>query len=70
MKRRELLRQIQKRAAARAARWEFEREGGRHSVYRLDGKIVPIPRHNEIREGTAQAILRDVEAMLKEGRDV
>ena len=38
--------------------FEFERHGGNHDVYRKDNQIEKIPRHKEINEKLAQAILR------------
>ena len=41
-------------AAARKAElpWEIAREGANHTVYSLDGLMIPIARHNEIAKGT------------------
>jgi hypothetical protein len=38
---------------------ELVREGANHTLYRMNGNPVTIPRHSEINELTAKAILRD-----------
>ena len=47
------------------AGWRRARHGRRHDVWTDGERQVYVPRHPEIREGTAQSILRKVE----EGRD-
>ncbi len=39
------------------------REGGNHTLWRnpLAGKVAPVPRHKEIKEGTIRAICRQLE---------
>jgi predicted RNA binding protein YcfA (HicA-like mRNA interferase family) len=39
------------------------REGGNHSIWRnlVNGKIAPVPRHREVKEGTAHAVCRQLE---------
>lgn len=52
MKRRELERRLQELG------WTLARHGGRHDVWtKGEGEIV-VPRHREINEFTAKAILR------------
>jgi mRNA interferase HicA len=36
-------------------------EGGNHTIFRINGTKVSIPRHREINELTAQGILKDAE---------
>ena len=62
MKRRDLLRQLAKAAQAQQVSFAFVREGANHTVYRFGGRNVIIPRHSEIVERTAQAILKEVGA--------
>ncbi len=38
--------------------WHLEREGANHSIYIKNDKIEPIPRHKEIDEMLAKAIIR------------
>jgi mRNA interferase HicA len=54
MKRRELERHL------RGAGWRLLRHGGSHDVWTNGKDETPIPRHAEIREGTARGILRYV----------
>lgn len=44
-----------------------ESEGGKHTKFYIDGKRVIVPRHNEINEMTAQAILKQCEPIF--GKD-
>lgn len=52
MKRRDLF------ALLEAKGWHVEREGSRHTVYTNGEKNEPIPRHREINEQLAIAIIR------------
>ncbi len=38
--------------------WRFKRHGGNHDIYTNGIKNEPIPRHNEISEKLAQAIIK------------
>ena len=38
--------------------WKFLRHGGRHDIWTDGEKEEPIPRHREINEKLARAILR------------
>jgi mRNA interferase HicA len=38
--------------------WTFIRHGGNHDVYGKGNEIEPIPRHSEIKETLAKAIIR------------
>jgi len=57
MKRRDLIRRVETMG------YRFLREGGNHTVYRNADKtrLVFIPRHKEISEGTAHSILKRLE---------
>ena len=52
MKQRDLIKKLEK------AGFEFERHGGEHDVYRRGQDQEQIPRHREINEKLAKAILR------------
>lgn len=52
MKRRALIKRLE------AIGFVFERHGGRHDVYSRGKDKEEIPRHNEINEKLAKAILR------------
>ena len=67
MKRRELIKRISRAAKSSDLSWDLAREGAEHTLYRLGSKPVVIPRHNEINEVTAQAIMKDLEANLGKG---
>lgn len=52
MKQRDLIKKLE------AAGFVFYRHGGNHDIYIRNGKIEQIPRHKEIDERLAQAILK------------
>ena len=52
MKQRDLIKKLE------AAGFEFVRHGGRHDVYRRGKDEEEIPRHKEVNERLARAILR------------
>lgn len=52
MKRRDLEKKL------KAIGWYFLRHGGRHDVWSDGKKEIPIPRHAEINEHTAQSIIK------------
>ncbi|MDM7887146.1 hypothetical protein QUG98_01655 [Curtobacterium sp. RHCJP20] len=59
MKRADLLRRLDRLAADTGVDFRLHRHGGRHDVYRFGGATVIVPRHREIEEQTARAILRN-----------
>ena len=52
MKQRDLIKRLE------AAGFVFYRHGGSHDIYIRDGNIEQIPRHKEINERLAQAIIK------------
>lgn len=52
MKQRELVKKLE------SIGFTFERHGGNHDIYRRGMEIEQIPRHKEINEKLARAILR------------
>lgn len=54
MKQRDLVRKLKKIG------FKFERHGGNHDIFRRGSDIEQIPRHKEINEQLAKAILRKV----------
>ena len=52
MKQRELVKKLEK------AGFIFYRHGGNHDIYIRDAQIERIPRHKEVNEQLARAILR------------
>ncbi|GAB2941993.1 hypothetical protein GCM10027280_33230 [Micromonospora polyrhachis] len=60
MKRVDLISVISKAAADAGCEFTLVREGGRHTVYRYGSQQFTVPRHKEINELTARAILRSL----------
>ena len=52
MKQRDLIKKLEN------AGFEFYRHGGNHDIYKRGTDIEKIPRHKEIKERLAQAILK------------
>ena len=52
MKRKDLIALLEKNG------WKFERQGGGHEVYAKGKEIETIPRHREINELLAKAIIK------------
>lgn len=52
MKRKDLIKLLEKNG------WYLKRRGGNHDIYTNGIKIEPIPRHKEISEELAKAIIK------------
>ena len=52
MKRRDLIKLLEKNG------WKFYRNGGNHGVFIKENKAEMIPRHTEISESLAKAIIK------------
>lgn len=52
MKQRDLIKKLE------SIGFKFERHGGNHDIYRRGNDIEKVPRHKEINETLAKAILR------------
>lgn len=52
MKRRDLIKLLEKNG------WQFDRNGGNHDVYVKANQTEAIPRHTEINENLAKAIIK------------
>lgn len=52
MKRADLIRLLERNG------WYLHRSGGGHDIYRKGNCIEPIPRHREIKEPLAKAIIK------------
>jgi hypothetical protein len=67
MKKRDLVKHL--RAVARAIGTDllFVREGANHEVWAIAGERLVIPRHREINERTARAIIRRAEEVTTNG---
>ena len=59
MKRRDLINKLKASAKQRGLEYT-EVEGGKHTKVGIGGKQTTVPRHNEIAEGTAKAILKQM----------
>jgi len=64
MKRIDLLRVISRAATDAGLPWVMTREGGNHSIFTLRDTQIQIPRHREIDELTAKAIMKHLEKEL------
>ena len=54
-----MLKKINKAAKARGVDWSEAREGANHTVFSLDGLMIPIARHNEIDYQMAEIIYKE-----------
>ena len=52
MKQRDLIKKLE------SLGFKFERHGGNHDIYRRGSEIEKVPRHKEVNEELAKAILR------------
>ncbi len=59
MKRRELENKL------RSLGWTLVRRGGRHDVWTRGDTEIAVPRHREINEYTAKALIRSAEGGLR-----
>lgn len=66
MKRIDLIRVISQAATDAGLPWVMTREGGNHSIFTLRDTQVQIPRHRDIDELTANAIMKHLEKELGE----
>ena len=55
MKRRDLIKLLEENG------WFLKRSGGNHDLYTDGNKVEPIPRHSEINEMLAKAIIKKLE---------
>jgi hypothetical protein len=61
---RALVHRIRAASAALEVPCLLVRHGSRHEVWEVGGVRVSIPRHRDINEWTAEAIMRDLESIL------
>ena len=64
---RDVVKRIAKEAKRLGLPFGLEREGANHTVYNLDGLMIPIPRHREIGEGLTEQIYRECQPKLGKG---
>lgn len=60
VKRSELLRRMAAEAKRAGVDLEFIREGGGHSIYRVNNHNLVVPRHAEVNERVAKSLIADV----------
>ncbi|WP_026120608.1 type II toxin-antitoxin system HicA family toxin [Nocardiopsis potens] len=60
MKRKDLMRRLREIATDKEVDLVLVRQGA-HEIWLLGRLRIPVPRHNEIAEGTAKAIIRRAE---------
>lgn len=58
MKKKDLLKRLNKTAADADVVFEFVRQGGSHEIWQIGAQRLIIPRHSEINERTAAGILK------------
>jgi hypothetical protein len=64
VRRADLIRAIAREAKRQGVAWAIAREGANHTIFTLGRLRLPIPRHVEIGERLARAILDETEAEL------
>ena len=62
-----MVKKIAAEAKRRGVVWQLAREGANHSVYTLDGVVIPIPRHKELGETFAVDIFKECQDVLGKG---
>jgi hypothetical protein len=67
-KRSEIIRDITKAAKAAGLKFVIVREGKGHTIYSLDGLLIPIGRHNEFGNRYAETVNKECEPKLGKGR--
>lgn len=66
-KRAEIIRKIEKAAQAAELKLILLREGANHTIYDLDGLMLPIARHKELGQRYAETVYRQCETKLGRG---
>jgi alpha-L-fucosidase len=64
VKRRDLIKRISRAAQTHGLAFEVRREGARHTVYDLDGLMIPIERHSEIDNWYEEKVYKECEPKL------
>lgn len=67
MKRREVIKRIERQAVGVGAVWIFARQGANHEVYLLNGVMIPIARHSEFGNRAAEMIWKECELVFGKG---
>lgn len=61
------MKRISREAKRQNLDFVLHREGGNHSIYTLDGVMIPIPRHPDVNERTTEGIYRECQDKLGKG---
>lgn len=64
MKKRDLENKIKEMAKSSGFSFEFV-GGAKHDKFTINGKVILVPRHREINEITAKAILKQVDQCIR-----
>lgn len=67
VKYRELIRRLRRIAAEQGQALTFVREGSNHELWELAGERLVIPRHREINEQTAGAVIKRAHEVTRHG---
>jgi hypothetical protein len=67
VKRKDLVKKIAVAARRQKAEWKVLREGANHTIYTLDGTVIPVPRHRELGENLAVDIFKECQDVLGKG---
>jgi hypothetical protein len=67
VRRTDLLRRIARQARAGNVEWRLVREGRQHEIWQCGTTRVSVPRHREVNNYTAEAIMKDLEEEFGEG---
>lgn len=63
-KRTEVIKKVRQAAKARGKSFDRLREGANHTIYSLDGLMIPVGRHNEFTNRYAEDVYRECETKL------
>lgn len=66
-KRTEVIKKIENAAKDAGLTFTYDREGGRHTIYKLDGLTIPIERHRELTNQYAEKVYRECQPKLGKG---
>ena len=61
------MRRIAEEAKRQDLDFVLDREGAKHTIYVLDGVVIPISRHREVNERTTEGIYRECQDKLGKG---
>jgi hypothetical protein len=63
-KRAEIISKIEKAAKAANLKFTMIRQGANHTIYDLDGVMIPIARHKQLGQRYAETLYRQCETKL------